>query len=140
MKILFICTSNRDRSPSLEKYFRAVYPQHKYRSAGINKYFCGEKKTHYLIQEDVDWADLIVFAENIHLQVTAKHYGFFARCYSDDKVVAISGDANHPNSSVMPDTPKYLFVLNCGNYLKGALHDDYLTCAEQKLEHLLKQK
>lgn len=33
MNILFLCTSNKDRSPALEKHFREKYPMHKYRSA-----------------------------------------------------------------------------------------------------------
>lgn len=111
MNILFICTSNADRSPALEKYFRERYPQHEYRSAGINKYFTSKKGTHYLTQEDMDWADLIVFAESKHLMFTDRDF------------------------SLSPS--QATFVLNCGNYLKGALHEGYLTCAEQKLKLIL---
>lgn len=39
MNILFICTSNKDRSPALQEYFSIIYPQHAFKSAGVNKYF-----------------------------------------------------------------------------------------------------
>ena len=51
MKVVFICTSNKDRSPALEKYFKKVYPQHTFSSAGVNQYFCGKKDTKYLTIE-----------------------------------------------------------------------------------------
>lgn len=138
MKILFICTSNTDRSPALEKYFSSVYPQHEYRSAGINKYFCTQKGTHYLTQDDIDWTDLIVFAEHIHLKVTANNYGFLGHLYDEyENSLLISGNKNYPDSYIITDTKKSLTVLNCGNYQKGVLSDDYLTCAELKLKNIL---
>lgn len=68
MNVLFVCTSNKDRSPALEKHFRAILPKHQYRSAGINKYHTRRKNTRYLENDDVEWADLIVCAEHIHSQ------------------------------------------------------------------------
>ena len=49
MNILFICTSNNDRSPALEKYYREKYPEHKYKRAGINKYFTTKKRNSLFI-------------------------------------------------------------------------------------------
>lgn len=66
MNILFVCTSNKDRSPALERHFREKYPQHSYRSAGINTYFTQKHGTHFLTKEDVEWADLVVGADEIH--------------------------------------------------------------------------
>lgn len=68
MNILFICTSNKDRSPTLEKLFKEKYPYNKYRSAGINKYFCNKHNTNYIEHKDIDWADVVIFCESIHLQ------------------------------------------------------------------------
>lgn len=66
MKILFICASNKDRSPALEAHFRSKCPQHEYKSAGVNKYFTGKNKTHYLTAADIEWANLLVFAQDAH--------------------------------------------------------------------------
>lgn len=113
LNILFLCTSNKDRSPVLEQYFCANYPKHSYRSAGINKYFCEKKKTHYLTDEDIQWADLIVYAENIHLEVIQKKF---------------SVPTKHLVNGV---------ILNCGEYSQGCIGEDYLTKAEEKLKPFL---
>lgn len=74
MKILFVCTSNKDRSPALEKYFTDNYPEHEFKSAGVNKYFTGKHGTHYLTVEDILWADLLVTAERVHLDIIARDF------------------------------------------------------------------
>lgn len=73
MKILFVCTSNKDRSPALEKHFREKYPEHEYRSAGINHYFTSKKGTHEITKEDVDWCDYLICAEKIHYEFIFKN-------------------------------------------------------------------
>lgn len=67
MKILFVCTANRDRSHTAEAYYTLKYPEHEFRSAGINKYLC-ERHEHgvHLRRTHLDWADRIVCAELIH--------------------------------------------------------------------------
>ena len=109
MNVLFICTSNKDRSVALENYFEDVFTSHKYRSAGINKYFTEQKKTHYLTLGDIDWADFIVFAEDIHRDVVKRDFGY--ECIQFKK-----SD-----------------ILNLGEYTKGNVEEDYLTRAELKL-------
>lgn len=126
-KIIFICTSNKDRSVSLEKYFRAVYPQHEYRSAGINKYFCTTKGTHYLSQEDLDWADWVVFAEDIHFDVTVRNFSLSKHRFIGEKI-----GKSHP-----PIISNYT-ILNCGEYKQGCVGDDYILKAEEKLKNILK--
>lgn len=114
MKVLFICTSNRDRSPLLEKHFREKFPQHEYRSAGINKYHTTKKKTHYLAQDDIEWADLIIYAEDIHREVVQRNY-------------------------VLPDRHEMICaILNCGEYERGNVGKEYLFCAEYKLNPMLR--
>lgn len=66
MNILFVCTSNKDRSPALERHFREKYPQHKYRSAGINRHHTHGKGTRLISELDVTWADFIAYAEEVH--------------------------------------------------------------------------
>lgn len=108
LKIIFICTSNKDRSVALEKFFREKYPQNEYRSAGINKYFTTVKGTHYLTEEDVAWVDLMVFAETIHHAITHKRF--------------------------LDMGLKKSIILNCGEYEQGNVGEDYLLKAEEKLK------
>ena len=105
MKILFICTSNQDRSPALEQFFKDNFPQNEYRSAGINKYFTTIKGNHYLTVEDIKWAELIVYAEDIHYTVTD-------RDFKETKVGF-----------------KDCIVLNLGEYKQGQIGEDYLLKA-----------
>lgn len=110
-KFIFICTSNADRSPSMEKYFRENYPQHEYRSAGINQYHTSKKGTHYITQEDINWADFVVYAEDIH------HTKVLERM-------------------IIPPAQAFI-ILNCGEYEKGSVNEDYIKRAESKLKSYL---
>jgi predicted protein tyrosine phosphatase len=74
MNILFVCTSNKDRSPALENHFRAILPKHQYRSAGINRYHTRRKNTRYLEKADIEWANFVVFAEPIHEKITVERF------------------------------------------------------------------
>ena len=112
INVLFCCTSNADRSPALEEYFRANYPQHEYRSAGVNKYFTSKKGTHCLTQDDIDWCHIIVFAEDIHYLVTVK------KEFKLDNKTSIA--------------------LNLGEYVKGAIDKSYLQRAEKIIKKHLK--
>jgi predicted protein tyrosine phosphatase len=114
MKVLFICTSNKDRSPALERYFRENYPQHEYRSAGVNRYFCKKHGTHYLTQEDWEWSELRVFAEKHHIDIAMRDFW--------EKAMA----------------GKYIKILSLGEYKEGCIGEDYLVRAEELLKSLLK--
>ncbi len=111
MNILFVCTSNKDRSPALESYFRALYPQHDFKSAGINKYFCSKKHTHLITQEDVFWADMLVFCEDIHRQVCLRDY-----------------QLNHNTA---------FLCLELGDYKQGDISQAYLEAADKILHRFL---
>lgn len=117
MRVLIICINNKDRSPALEKYLSQTHPKNEYRSAGINKYFCESKGTHYLTREDIDWSDLIVYAEDIHRDVV--HVKF-----DSAKLMAME----RFNRTV---------VLNCGGYAQECVGEDWLTMAEKKLKPYL---
>lgn len=113
-KIIFICTSNRDRSPALVNYFKEVYPENEYRSAGINDYFCSKHGTHLVTQEDLDWADLIVYAEDVHSSVVNSKFNTGATDW---------------------------VILNCGEYKSDScISDDYLMKSHVKLSHYLHQR
>lgn len=109
--VLFVCTSNKDRSPALEQYFRDNYPKNAYRSAGVNDYFTNKHKTRRLLADDIEWADLIVFAEGIHFQMA---YNKFSSLFKKQVTIA----------------------LNLGEFRKEDT-DDYLNKAEQKIKYLL---
>lgn len=110
-KVIFICSSNRDRSPALENRFREKYPANQYRSAGTNEYHCGKNGSHYLEQADLDWADLVVFVEEV-IKEKALEKGF-----------RLAG--------------KGFLILACGEYDRDNPNEEYLVKAEQKLKKYL---
>lgn len=103
--ILFVCTSNQDRSPALEKHFKNLFPQHEYRSAGINRYHTTKKGNHVITQEDVYWADIIVCAETVHRKFITDNFQISERTE---------------------------YVLNMGDYKHGQM-DQYVKDAEKRL-------
>jgi predicted protein tyrosine phosphatase len=66
MVILFICTANRDRSKTAEVHFSKKYPEHIFKSAGINKYLSERHGGIHLKQYMLDIADRIICAEYVH--------------------------------------------------------------------------
>jgi predicted protein tyrosine phosphatase len=112
MNILFICTSNKDRSPALEKYFAERYPHHAYRSAGVNKYLTGKNGTHYLTHEDIAWAHILVFAETIHFEIAQRDFGNAIK-------------------------QKARTCMNLGTYERGNINAAYLQEAESHLRQLV---
>lgn len=116
-RLLIVCTSGKDGSPALVKYLEKVYPAFEYRCAGINKYFCESKGTHYITLEDIDWCDVIVYAENIHQDVVKAKFDSI-------KLQAM-------------EKLKRTIVLNCGEYTQGCIGEDWLTRAEEKLKPFL---
>lgn len=132
--VLMVCTSNKDRSPALENYFKETHPNYEYRSAGINKYFCEKKGTHLINEDDIIWADLLVFAEDVHLKVVCERYKAHT---------PIPNGSRHDRGSISFDDEKVkkdlkFIVLNCGDYKQGCIGEDYLTKAEMALSEILK--
>lgn len=74
LKILFICTANECRSRTAEIYFQNKYPEHRFRSAGINKYLSerhgGIPVKNYML----DIADRIICAEKEHRNYIIAHF------------------------------------------------------------------
>ena len=66
MKILFICTANRDRSKTAEVHFSKKYPEHTYKSAGINKYLSERHGGIHVNRSMLDSADRVMCAEICH--------------------------------------------------------------------------
>jgi len=135
-----ICTSNKDRSPALENYFKETHPNNEYRSAGINKYFCEKKGTHLITIDDIFWSDLIVFAEDVHLKVVCERF--------DGHTPIPNGNPRNsgsiiftqsPSDENLPELEKHakFIVLNCGEYKQGCIGEDYLTKAELVLKDII---
>lgn len=75
MKVLFICSANKDRSATAEDLARQYWPQHEYGSAGTNRKICFQLGTQYIAQEQLIWADLVFAMENKHKKGLLKLFG-----------------------------------------------------------------
>lgn len=73
-KILFICTSNECRSKTAEIYFQNKYIEHRFKSAGINKYFSERHGGAHVKQYMLDVADRIICAEQCHSDYIIKNF------------------------------------------------------------------
>ncbi len=130
-KILFCCTSGKDRSPALVEYFLRAYPAHNYRACGLNKYFCSKNFDNYLTKEDIAWARLLVFAEPIHLQIFKRDFPEFACMLMGDEI-------KFEGKEIVGSAWLQYFILNCGEYKKDSTTgDDYLLKADLKLQPIL---
>lgn len=69
MKALFICTQNKQRSPTAEKVF-AAHPGVEARSAGTA--IDAEKS---VTREMVEWADMIFVMEGLHYRSLQEQFG-----------------------------------------------------------------
>lgn len=75
MNVLFICSANKDRSPTAEEWVAAHYPQHTYLSAETNQKICFQLGTQYVDEELIRWADLILVMENKHKKELLQWFG-----------------------------------------------------------------
>jgi predicted protein tyrosine phosphatase len=79
-KLLFVCTGNRDRSPTAEDLFR-ISSEYEARSAGTSA-FAVQKVT----QELIDWADKIFVMSEIedrHLTFLETHFNLKGKAAID---------------------------------------------------------
>ncbi len=67
MRILFICSANKDRSRTASDFFSVKYTGHDFLSAGTNEILCHQEGTTFLQKEHLDWADRIYVMEEKHL-------------------------------------------------------------------------
>jgi len=91
--VLFICTANRQRSPTAENLFQNWGGRWEAKSAGINP----EPGGTLLTQGLLDWADLILVMEVVHAYYIKSHFrcgsnklrilGIRDRYYRDDPVL-----------------------------------------------------
>lgn len=69
MKLLFVCSRNRWRSPTAEHLF-AVEDGIEARSAGTSP-----KARHTVSERDIRWADLVFVMENRHRAILFRRFG-----------------------------------------------------------------
>lgn len=125
--ILFVCTSNKDRSPALEKYFKIIendsmcFEGSNFRSAGVNKYFTAKHGTKLITLEDIAWANCIVYAEEIHKEITHRMFPEHINSWAQQHRYSLKKEL-----ILGPD---------CGEFKPDAngFDEAYLTKAEQKL-------
>ena len=68
LKVLFLCSQNKKRSPTAEEIYSA-FDFLEVRSAGINK-----GAVYLLETEDIEWADIIFVMEKKHLENLHRKY------------------------------------------------------------------
>lgn len=74
--ILFVCSANKQRSKTAEDYFRSVYKDLNFSSAGTNLKICQKEGTNPLAIDMLEWADLVLVMENKHKELIDKHTEF----------------------------------------------------------------
>ena len=75
MKILFVCSANKQRSKTAEDYFASKYNIHEFLSAGTNIKLCRKEGTTELIEDLLKWADKIYVMEKKHIEQIQMHAG-----------------------------------------------------------------
>lgn len=74
MNVLFLCTSNVNRSKTCEDYFRQVNPAHNYKSAGLSYKNCERFNSTICTHELLLWADIIYVFEQMHIDRLKEHH------------------------------------------------------------------
>lgn len=154
LKVLILCTSNKDRSPAVEKYLREIYQNSEFRSAGVNNYFCNKKGTKLVTREDISWCNLILFAEQIHLDVLKREMAVHpidSSKYTKLPFKIMITYGNHDQDPRILDYNKKhckcYAIINGGEYAQNNINDDYLIHAEgvflnavegENLEYIIK--
>ena len=69
MKILFVCSANKDRSKTAEDFFTEKYPNHQFESAGTNTKICRQLGTNEINSDLIDWADIVFAMESKHIKI-----------------------------------------------------------------------
>ena len=75
MNILFICSANKERSKTAHDYFKDIYPEHAFFSAGTNHKICKKEGTTPLTEDLLIHADLVYVMEEKHKHIVEKHTG-----------------------------------------------------------------
>jgi predicted protein tyrosine phosphatase len=66
-RVLFVCTSNIQRSLTAEHLFTSLYPQVEFRSAGVSKKECTRNNSTLCTEQLLAWAGSIFVFEQMHI-------------------------------------------------------------------------
>ena len=75
MNILFLCTSNLNRSKTAEDHFAIKDPLRVYRSAGLSEKECRRNNTTLCSEELLTWADVVFVMEKEHVRRIENYTG-----------------------------------------------------------------
>lgn len=76
MNILFLCTANKNRSRTAEKYFQQHNPHHyKFLSAGLSAKECARNNSQLCSIELLEWANRVFVMEQMHKERVEEHTG-----------------------------------------------------------------
>lgn len=75
MNILFLCTSNLNRSKTAELYCQKKFTSHTFGSAGLSEKYCKEHGTTVCTEDKLIWADRVFVMEDMHLERIVEHTG-----------------------------------------------------------------
>lgn len=75
MHIVFLCTSNVNRSRTAEDIFRAKFPEYEFCSAGLSEKYCTRNDTTLCTIEMLSWADKVFVNEQLHIERITEYAG-----------------------------------------------------------------
>lgn len=87
LKILFVCSANKQRSKTAEDYFASKYNGYEFLSAGTNLKICRKEGSTELTKDLLEWAEVVYVMEKRHLEQIQKNTG--STYYTKIKVLGI---------------------------------------------------
>ena len=75
MNILFLCTSNKNRSKTAEDFYRVSCKHHEFKSAGLSQKYCLRYGSTLCSIEMLSWADIVFVMQEFHKKRIAEHGG-----------------------------------------------------------------
>lgn len=126
MNVLIVDTSNKDKAPALAAFLALAFAAAVCRSKGVSQTYSAGPD--YLVQADIDWANVIVFADEFHYEMAKLRFPSMAGSPLDPagttkKVIALN----------IPDY--YVYGASAGQQTMAT--EAYMTQAQLKLNTLL---
>ena len=75
IKILFVCSANKQRSKTASDYFSEKLATYEFDSAGTNRKICNKEGTQPLTEALMEWADLVIVMEEKHRRIISENGG-----------------------------------------------------------------
>jgi predicted protein tyrosine phosphatase len=77
MRILFICSGNKDRSRTAEDMFSEHFTEHVFDSAGTNQKICFQLGNQFIEEGQLSEADIVFVMETKHLKFLKSNFKSF---------------------------------------------------------------